>query len=136
MFGWCAVCRKTAELYCKETRIPICSVKCKMANLETEKWIHEIHKTVAKRSNDKRNKLLRDSIANFKNIFHLAFKDTAKKDSTSMSLRISLLEIIRDLLENPGPTFRNNTNLIEFIRKRMCDNLLKNCVSNEEKIFS
>jgi len=81
-----------------------------MTNLETEKWINDVRRTLARKVSDKKNILLRDSIMVFKNIFHLAFKsDANKKDSTAISLRISLLEIIRDLLENPGPTFRNNS---------------------------
>ena len=28
-FGWCIMCRGSANLYCKETRVPICSVDCK-----------------------------------------------------------------------------------------------------------
>lgn len=136
MFGWCSVCRRTAEYYCKESRIAICGLNCKLRNLETEKWIKGIHENISVKVSEKKKKLLRDSVAIFKNIFHLAFKDTNKKDSTTLTLRISLLEIIRDLLENPGPTFKNNTVLIEFIRKRVCESLLKNCVSNEEKIFS
>ena len=28
-FGWCFVCRKKAELYCRDSRIPLCSAECK-----------------------------------------------------------------------------------------------------------
>ena len=29
-FGWCIVCRNTANLFCKDTKHPVCSVECKM----------------------------------------------------------------------------------------------------------
>ena len=32
--GWCFVCRGPANLYCKETRIPLCSVECKYRHLD------------------------------------------------------------------------------------------------------
>lgn len=28
-FGWCIVCRGQANLYCKDTRHPVCSFECK-----------------------------------------------------------------------------------------------------------
>lgn len=33
-FGWCFVCRKTANVYCKETRVPVCNAECKKKHLE------------------------------------------------------------------------------------------------------
>lgn len=29
LFGWCYICRETADFYCKETRLPVCGKKCK-----------------------------------------------------------------------------------------------------------
>ena len=34
VFGWCFICRGPAKLYCKDTRIPICSLECKKRHLE------------------------------------------------------------------------------------------------------
>lgn len=28
-FGWCIMCRGAANLYCKDTRVPVCSFECK-----------------------------------------------------------------------------------------------------------
>ena len=28
-FGWCIMCRGQANLYCKDTRHPVCSFECK-----------------------------------------------------------------------------------------------------------
>jgi hypothetical protein len=32
-FGWCIVCRNTANLYCKDTKHPVCSQECKKKHL-------------------------------------------------------------------------------------------------------
>jgi len=32
-FGWCIVCRNTANLYCKDTRHPVCSFECKQKHM-------------------------------------------------------------------------------------------------------
>ena len=34
VFGWCFMCRGPAKLYCKDTRIPVCSLECKKRHLE------------------------------------------------------------------------------------------------------
>lgn len=31
---WCFICRNTANNFCKDTRVPICSGACKMTHLE------------------------------------------------------------------------------------------------------
>ncbi len=33
-FGWCFVCRRQANLYCKDTRVPLCSVDCKKRHID------------------------------------------------------------------------------------------------------
>ena len=43
--GWCIVCRKAAERYCCETRVPICSTNCKQKHLEEIKLVDEYLKT-------------------------------------------------------------------------------------------
>ena len=34
IFGWCFVCRGPADVYCKDTKVPLCSVDCKHVHLE------------------------------------------------------------------------------------------------------
>jgi len=34
LFGWCFMCRLSANLYCKDTRVPVCSVDCKLKHAE------------------------------------------------------------------------------------------------------
>lgn len=34
VFGWCIVCRNTAGLFCKDTKVPVCSLECKFKHLE------------------------------------------------------------------------------------------------------
>lgn len=29
LFGWCTKCRNKADFYCKDLRVPICSIECK-----------------------------------------------------------------------------------------------------------
>jgi len=34
IFGWCIVCRNSANLFCKDTKVPVCSLECKFKHLE------------------------------------------------------------------------------------------------------
>jgi len=34
IFGWCFVCRNPANLFCKDTKVPVCSLECKFKHLE------------------------------------------------------------------------------------------------------
>ncbi len=33
-FGWCFMCRNSAGVYCKDTRVPVCNKNCKIKHLE------------------------------------------------------------------------------------------------------
>ncbi len=33
-FGWCVMCRNAAPFFCKDTRVPVCSVDCKKKHFE------------------------------------------------------------------------------------------------------
>lgn len=33
-FGWCIICRQGAPFFCKDTRVPVCSVPCKKKHFE------------------------------------------------------------------------------------------------------
>ena len=34
VFGWCFVCRQPASLFCKDTKVPLCTLECKFSHLE------------------------------------------------------------------------------------------------------
>lgn len=39
-FGWCIVCRKPAERYCRDLRVPVCNHDCKLKHLqENGTWL-------------------------------------------------------------------------------------------------
>lgn len=33
-FGWCVVCRKSADRYCRDLRVPVCNHECKIKHLQ------------------------------------------------------------------------------------------------------
>lgn len=73
-FGWCLVCRNTADLYCKETKHPVCSQECKKKHLAeanaldgmAQEQIPGMHKL------DEANLAFTDSILVFRSIVKLS----------------------------------------------------------------
>lgn len=44
LFGWCYICRGTADFYCKDSRLPVCGKKCKENLLQFLSRSHLIRK--------------------------------------------------------------------------------------------
>ena len=41
-FGWCMVCRNKADLYCKDTKHPVCSYECKKKHVSLVEQIEGV----------------------------------------------------------------------------------------------
>jgi len=49
VFGWCFICRSSASLFCKDTKVPVCSLDCKFKHLEEAgKFSFEISESTSK----------------------------------------------------------------------------------------
>jgi len=46
LFGWCFCCRESADLYCKQHRIPVCSIECKINHIKMLKYIDHLKEEV------------------------------------------------------------------------------------------
>lgn len=46
LFGWCVICRKEANFYCKDFRVPICSLNCKKIHFEHTGLIIKNYKNI------------------------------------------------------------------------------------------
>ena len=47
-FGWCIECRKTANFYCKDLRLPICSLVCKKKYLKSLEYVNKTYEAYSK----------------------------------------------------------------------------------------
>lgn len=74
-FGWCVITRKPADLYCKETRLPVCSLKSKMELIEREhdSELSEFLEVKAKESRKKQ--LIEDCLLIFRMFLKYAFQE-------------------------------------------------------------
>ena len=138
-FGWCMVCRKEANLYCKDTLYPICSLDCKQRLLTLIDSI-EAERTNSfpnYYNNEEMKRHFTDAILLFKSICKLFIKADPNNMSTySLKSQIMGLELILNVVEKPGPTFLTRPEFINIIKTSLCSGLLKHCVSNEKTVFA
>lgn len=75
-FGWCVGCRKGADLYCKDSRFPICSPACKRNFMEREAAFEAVDIRVNRKSVEKRKQLVQDCLNMFRTFMRHAFSDS------------------------------------------------------------
>eukprot|EP00004_Rigifila_ramosa_P010008 TRINITY_DN2179_c0_g1_i5.p1 TRINITY_DN2179_c0_g1~~TRINITY_DN2179_c0_g1_i5.p1 ORF type:complete len:2300 (+),score=531.60 TRINITY_DN2179_c0_g1_i5:376-6900(+) len=161
-FGHCIVCGKTADNFCKQTRMPVCSVECKNANLkrlQLEPSVAPAQRSLPFRtqsnttkagvtadfgSEDKDEQTLfadiyqKDGYVVFRALCKQSLKqlpDSVAPDSIDMRSKILALEMLHIILENSGTLFASSEKFIQAIRQYLCLSLLKNGVSSSNTVF-
>ena len=76
-FGWCIVCRNSANLYCKDTRHPVCSIECKQKHMNLLDSIQapQIEGIPNYANQDEAKRYFTDALIVFKSICKLCLKD-------------------------------------------------------------
>lgn len=74
-FGWCFVCRKSANVYCKDSRVPVCTAECKKKHLDE---LNIVNSLFGINHHKKDNILLIDCLEIFKMFAKLSSKDSVK----------------------------------------------------------
>jgi len=69
-FGWCIVCRSAADLFCKDTRHPVCSAECKMK--------HQVEISQIEGNSAETNLLKKDEARLAATDAHLVFRSIVK----------------------------------------------------------
>ena len=76
-FGWCIVCRNQANLYCKDTRHPVCSYECKQkhVNLIDSIQAPQIEGLPNFHNTEEARRYFTDALTVFKSICKLCLRD-------------------------------------------------------------
>lgn len=125
VFGWCYICRGSANYYCKEKRIPICSYECKLRNLENnEKYLKNLNLN----KKDEREEI------HFNKKYIEMFNLLSEKcfDKESEKERGVYLEILHNLVKNPSNSLRRDPRFIMFIKKEVLPNLTRTTMQNDD----
>eukprot|EP00210_Caulerpa_lentillifera_P001785 g1715.t1 len=80
--------------------------------------------------------LQRDAYLVFRALCKLSASETNLMDNTAIRGKVLALELIKILLENSGPVFRNSEKFIAALKDYLCLSLLKNCSSSIQEALS
>jgi brefeldin A-inhibited guanine nucleotide-exchange protein len=143
-YGWCMVCRNSANLYCKDTRHPVCSQDCKKKHLTDANALDgpsaDNLPTFHKR--DEASLAFTDAILVFRSIVRLSVGGDSNLQSNqqvnpiAMRTKIIGLELILTVLEKPKQSFLTKKAFIDEIKNKLCEGLLRYSVSSEKTVFS
>lgn len=132
-FGWCVVCRAKADLYCRDTRHPICSYECKHKHMNL---IESIQASDYHFNTEDGKAFLVDGLIIFKSICKLCLKDVPTNMNTfTLKSKILGMELILNVVDNPGSAMLGRKDFLTVIKDTLCDGLLKHSVCNDKTIF-
>jgi brefeldin A-inhibited guanine nucleotide-exchange protein len=138
IFGWCCVCRKSANYFCKITLSPICSIRCKSILLEDEKKAEEYRKIEFKNSTDNFIHLSSSQLQllfNHLDAVLLIVKLIKLYNNSNYNLKIQILEQLLLILNLMGKEFNSNRLIIETIKSELFDSLIKNSLVDDNLLL-
>ena len=122
-FGWCYVCRKTANYYSMDLRLPVCFFNCRDILLQENSQFPKI-----------RNNLVKD----YPNMFNYFCKFLSSKNETSKILKIYILDILTESFNNFVQKYNfifRQKNFIKVVKESISEGLFKTCLSKDPNIF-
>ena len=121
-FGWCNICRKTANHYSIDFRLPVCFFNCRDILFKEESKFKII-----------RNNLIKD----YPDMFNYFCKILSDKES-SKTLKIYILEILTEAFNNYALKYNfifHQKNFIKVVKESLSESLFKTCLSKDPNIF-
>lgn len=112
-YGWCIVCRNTAELVCPETQHPVCSNECQKKHMVECSALDSQQDGTSPNFvvSEEAETALQDAILVFRSIVKLSVEGEKKPESDKqisyyvIRAQIIGLELILAILEKPKPSF-------------------------------
>ena len=136
--GVCCVCGNAAEHWCSQTKDPVCSVACKLANLEARD--PAMSSNLQQRA--AHSKLLlayqRDSYLLLRSLLKLAHKALpAQPDVVALESKVLSLQLLLSILNHAGAVFRTGAPFIAAVKDDLVKCIIRNSVAGTaEPIFS
>ena len=136
--GVCCVCGAPAEYWCSQTKNPVCSVACKLANLD------QCDPSMSSNQQQRaaHSKLLlayqRDSYLLLRSLLKLAYKPLpVQPDAVALESKILSLQLLLSILNHAGPVFRTCSPFILAVKDELVKCITRNSAAGAaEPIFS
>lgn len=135
-YGWCYICRNKADLYCKTTRLPVCSLSCKLKIAEEDEEIQKYISGEALGEDDIALLYLHDTQSIFTSLCKLVNSNVDSNENNNLKAKMIALELILNILEKPGNIFVANKEFISIIKVDLMEGLLRSCMSDDLTIYS
>lgn len=127
LYGWCFICRKAAEYYCKDNKLPVCSKICKEQLIHTINRVDKLNFSNTRRTFSLSNTILHspeenmyrlDSLAILDYVLDLVLieKETPQKNDIVLA---SLTDCFLIIVERAGVTLAQNSRFKEILSKRI-----------------
>lgn len=126
IFGFCYVCDLAADLYCKETRLPLCSYGCKLKIFEKDRQIISLIKQDKKLIYNEKKFSIR-LILLFEKLFEYCFNSV-----TDGSLYLEVFYKVFDSTFESFNFLKNSYHFIKFIKDKLFPKLVETLLYSED----
>lgn len=128
IFGWCQMCRESANYYCKEKRSSICSVECKLKLVDQEE-AYKKYLGQAQQLESVEKAFHEDYPSIFENLTKKCFDKEFDKE------KLLFLELLYSVLKRPMKNLKRDPRFILFVKNNIFPNLMKIALNNEEEVL-
>ena len=136
-YGYCVVCSKPANFFCKETRAPVCSMEHKLIHLQRGDKKSTIASDVQKKIAAKFQVLQTDAYLLLRALIRISKKPLpSPPDPSAVDSKLLSLELLLSIMKTPGPTFRSSPQFVQYVKVEVVDSILKNSDASIEALFS
>ena len=137
LFGWCFNCRRQADFYCKDTRVPVCSYECKKKIFSLDEKANKYLNGEVNINDEIASLYFYDSINIFKSLCKLINTSISSSNETfNTKSKLLSLELVLLIFDKPGFYFLSNPEFIRIVKEELMEGLLKNCVSDDINLFT
>jgi brefeldin A-inhibited guanine nucleotide-exchange protein len=128
VFGFCHVCRKSANYYCKEQRVPICSLECKLKYSET---LERLQKSISQNKQNEREEMMIHGtyLELFAMLSEKCFDKKYEKD------RNCYLDVLLNVIKNKNLYLQTDKNFTSFLKTEIFPNILKIAINSDDQIL-
>ena len=136
--GSCCVCGLPAEHFCSQTKDPVCSVACKLANLEVRDPTMSSNQQQRAAYTKQLLAYQRDSYLLLRSLLKLAYKALpTPPDATATESKLLSLQLLLSILNHAGPVFRSCSPFIAAVKDDLVKCIVRNSAAGTaEPIFS
>ena len=135
--GYCVVCSKPANYYCLQTRDSVCSVDCKLVNLQRRDKKSTIASDVHAKIQKKFVILQTDAFMLLRALIRLSKKPLpSPAEPSAVDSKLLSLELLLTILKQPGVTFKSSEQFVSLVKTDVTDVILKNSDASIEALFS